>query len=140
MKTTISKSWSFDAAHQLPHHDGKCANPHGHTYRLTVGVSGEPKPIKGNPDEGMVMDFAVLDDVWKLLKPILDHRDLNALTRKRKADPLRVPVTTSEQLAAMIFNVFDREIRDRGLFEENGAKVEFVRLSETGATYAEVKR
>lgn len=105
MRTTIRKRWTFDAAHQLPNHDGKCARPHGHTYTIEVAVSGELVPVGvGRPDEGMVVDFGALSKVWKeTLEPRLDHQDLN-----QTLDGL-VPVTTAEAIAAFILDVFTDE-------------------------------
>ena len=52
----IAKEFSFDIAHMLDGHDGKCKNLHGHTYRLQVEVGG-PLHASG-PKAGMVMDYA----------------------------------------------------------------------------------
>lgn len=72
--TQIFKEFTFDAAHQLPDHEGKCANLHGHTYKLQVCVSGPIKQSLGAPDDGMVVDFSVISDIWKTrLEPRLDH-------------------------------------------------------------------
>lgn len=124
MRTTISKSWRFDAAHRLPNHDGKCRRPHGHTYTVTVGVAGEPQPLDGRPQEGMVVDFGELDRVWKTLEPELDHQDLN-----RTVGP-RIGRTTSELLAAHLYAAFAHDL---------DVPVEWVRVSETASTYAEVR-
>src|SRR5262245_59282780 len=90
---TISKSFTFQAAHQLPNHDGKCAQLHGHSYRVEVLVRGEVKPTNGESDEGMVADFAALSAAWEPLHDQLDHRFLN--------DVLEFP-TTAENLAAWL--------------------------------------
>jgi 6-pyruvoyltetrahydropterin/6-carboxytetrahydropterin synthase len=62
----------------LPHHAGKCARLHGHSYRLEVTVSG---PLREDgPDRGMVMDFADVQTVVDAeVIDRLDHRDLNAI-------------------------------------------------------------
>ena len=52
MKITVVKEFTFDAAHYLPGYNGKCNRPHGHTYRLQVGIEGEP-----DHSTGMVIDF-----------------------------------------------------------------------------------
>ena len=59
----IAKEFSFDIAHMLDGHDGKCKNLHGHTYRLQVEVGG-PLHASG-PKAGMVMDYADLKDIVK---------------------------------------------------------------------------
>jgi 6-pyruvoyltetrahydropterin/6-carboxytetrahydropterin synthase len=72
----IRKQFSFEAAHVLPYHQGKCSRLHGHSYRLEVTVAG---PLREDgPDRGMVMDF---DDLSSIIKAEvlqrLDHRNLN---------------------------------------------------------------
>ena len=48
----LQASYTFDAAHRIRGHAGKCAYLHGHTYHLEVTVTAETlDPI------GMVMDF-----------------------------------------------------------------------------------
>lgn len=98
----ITKEWTFDAAHQLMNHDGKCARLHGHTYRVQVTVAGEVNRTTGEPDEGMLVDFAVLSGIWKeSLEPLLDHQDLNQ-TIGAECWP-----TTAENIAAWIADTFD---------------------------------
>lgn len=68
----IIKEFSFDSAHQLFWHPGKCKNLHGHTYKLQVGIEGN---LNSN---GIVMDFGELKD--KVNKEIIekyDHQNLN---------------------------------------------------------------
>ena len=48
VKTSVTRSFTFEAAHQLPWHPGKCRELHGHGYRLEVTVEG---PVG---DNGMV--------------------------------------------------------------------------------------
>jgi 6-pyruvoyltetrahydropterin/6-carboxytetrahydropterin synthase len=36
----IRKRFRFESSHVLPHHTGKCARLHGHSYRLEVTVRG----------------------------------------------------------------------------------------------------
>lgn len=75
---TITKEYTFESGHILPWHQGKCGRPHGHSYILQVEVAGRVKPDNGEPDAGMVMDFADISTVVKpLLNDYLDHRWLN---------------------------------------------------------------
>jgi 6-pyruvoyltetrahydropterin/6-carboxytetrahydropterin synthase len=60
----------------LPHHQGKCARMHGHSYRLDVAVRG---PLREDgPAQGMVVDF---DDIKRVVRErvvdAIDHRTLN---------------------------------------------------------------
>jgi 6-pyruvoyltetrahydropterin/6-carboxytetrahydropterin synthase len=59
----------IDCAHFLPGHP-KCGQLHGHTYKIEVVVEGQP-------EGGMLVDFAELRaQIRVALKP-LDHRNLN---------------------------------------------------------------
>ena len=72
MRTRVTRSFSFEAAHQLPWHAGKCKRLHGHHYRVEVTVEG---PID---DNGVVIDF---DDVKSVVQAEIveryDHQYLN---------------------------------------------------------------
>lgn len=60
MKAFIQKEIEFDAGHRVSSHNGKCRSPHGHRYRVVLGVSG---PINDDPkssEYGMVTDFSFL--------------------------------------------------------------------------------
>lgn len=70
----ILRTVHYDAAHRLPNvpHGHKCGRLHGHTYTLTVEVTG---PV--DPTTGWVMDFATLDSEVDLILADLDHHYLN---------------------------------------------------------------
>ncbi|GAB4262599.1 MAG: 6-carboxytetrahydropterin synthase QueD [Thermoleophilia bacterium] len=114
----MTKILSFDAAHSLPDHPGKCRNVHGHTYSVEVTVEG---PVReAGPSRAMVMDFGELEErVAALVVEPLDHRYLNDVVDL---------VPTAEALAAWMF----ARLRDSGL------PVVRVRLWETPTSYAEV--
>lgn len=74
----IGKTFTFEAAHRLLRHNGKCRNVHGHSYRVEVTIEGlvqEPDILlaKPNPETGMVLDFTRLKEWWLRLEPSLDH-------------------------------------------------------------------
>jgi 6-pyruvoyltetrahydropterin/6-carboxytetrahydropterin synthase len=74
MHTSVTRTFTFEAAHQLPWHPGKCRELHGHGYRLEVTVEG---PVGPN---GMVLDFAELEVVVEReVVARYDHRYLNDL-------------------------------------------------------------
>lgn len=72
----IRKQFRFEAAHVLPYHQGKCARPHGHSYRLEVALSG---PLQADgPARGMIADFDTLAGlVEREVIAHLDHTSLN---------------------------------------------------------------
>ena len=59
----------FDSAHFLSGYEGKCANIHGHRWRVIVEVQSEELHIGGQLD-GMVIDFG---DIKKDLKVIVNE-------------------------------------------------------------------
>jgi len=70
----VCKIFTFDAAHQLEGHKGKCANVHGHTYKLEVIVSGVPITEEDPAQEGFVMDFGDIKEAVKSkIVDVLDH-------------------------------------------------------------------
>lgn len=92
---SITKSFSFEASHQLDHHDGKCANLHGHSYRLDVELTSIALHETG-PCTNMVMDFSTVSAVVKqLVSSHLDHQHLN--------DTLQTDSPTAEFIAQWCF-------------------------------------
>jgi 6-pyruvoyltetrahydropterin/6-carboxytetrahydropterin synthase len=76
----IEKKFTFEAAHRLPHHDGKCARLHGHSWRGAVVCEGSELQQSG-PKQGMLLDFGFISDkVEKLVEESLDHYYLNEST------------------------------------------------------------
>lgn len=75
MRVELSREFTFEAAHRLPHvpKDHKCYRMHGHGYRVEVTVAGEVEPTTG-----WLIDFgdlrAIVDPV---IRERLDHRTLN---------------------------------------------------------------
>jgi 6-pyruvoyltetrahydropterin/6-carboxytetrahydropterin synthase len=107
----LTKEFTFEAAHHLPNHRGKCRHPHGHSYRLQVSLRGPIIDAPGTSSDGMVMDF---DDVKGIVHATIlgsfsdevprgndahpggmDHNDLNVLTGIR---------TTGENLVHWIWD------------------------------------
>ncbi|KAE9533637.1 6-carboxytetrahydropterin synthase QueD [Ursidibacter arcticus] len=134
----IAKEFSFDMAHMLDGHDGKCKNLHGHTYTLQVEICGEL--YAEGAKSGMVMDYSDLKAAVK--SHILDKMDhafiydstsekeckiaalLNELDSKTFAIPVR---TTAEQMAKYIFDTLTSV----------GLPVSLIRLWETPTSYCE---
>ncbi len=119
----ITKKFRFEAAHHLPGHHGKCARPHGHSYRLEVTIRGPIKDAPGESDHGMVMDFGDLSQIVKnSVIESLDHQDLNVVTEFH---------TTAENLAHWIWD----ELIASGLSE---ALLYRIRLWETNSCFVEI--
>lgn len=92
----VVKSVRFEAAHLLPHHDGKCQRLHGHSFIAEITVRREDLHSTG-PKQGMAIDFGDIKDAVKpLIENKLDHYYLNESTG------LESP--TSENLSKWIFD------------------------------------
>ena len=132
--TTVTKEMTFDAAHMLSGHSGKCRNLHGHTYRMEVEVRGEPD------ESGMVLDFFELKRMMQEVADGFDHaflydgrsekeRGLAAVLERDGLKTVRLPFrTTSENLARHFFELF-----------KNHFAVSAVRIRETPTSCAEYK-
>lgn len=91
----ISKQFKFEAAHRLPHHDGKCFRLHGHSWVGYAYIQGDKLQPEG-AKQGMVMDFSdVKKPLKKLVDDALDHHFLN--------DTTQLLNPTSEAIAQWIY-------------------------------------
>ncbi|MEK6606683.1 MAG: 6-carboxytetrahydropterin synthase QueD [Myxococcota bacterium] len=74
MRATIGRTFSFEAAHRLPHvREGhKCARLHGHSFRVEIELEGEV-----DAESGWHRDFGDVDDAFAPLLERLDHHFLN---------------------------------------------------------------
>ena len=92
---TIRKRFTFEAAHTLPHHQGKCARMHGHSWVGWVELAGDEVQQDG-PSSGMLVDFG---DIATQLEPMveqhLDHYVLN--------ESLDMESPTSEAVAQWVY-------------------------------------
>lgn len=116
---SITKKFTFEAAHILPNHKGKCRNLHGHSYRLEVTVSGL------RDGQGMVIDFGDLKEIVK--KFVIDKMDHTYLNDVLLFTP------TAENMAEYIGIVLSKAINN----PDCDRKVEIVRLYETDNSYAD---
>lgn len=70
----------FDASHQLEDstdlHTKKCANLHGHTYKVIVEIQAI------NDRHGMIIDFGKLKETIN----VLDHRHINDVFKEQGND------------------------------------------------------
>ena len=71
---SVTKVIEWDMGHRVPNHKHKCANPHGHRYRLELTVSGLVSEEKGSSSEGMVVDFSEIKQaMMDRIHDPLDH-------------------------------------------------------------------
>lgn len=88
----IEKDFQFEAAHYFEHADAQDAfkNVHGHSFKGTVTVQGDPQDEKG-----WIRDLWKIDAIVKDVVAPLDHSLLNEI------DGLSAPAL--EQIAQWIF-------------------------------------
>jgi 6-pyruvoyltetrahydropterin/6-carboxytetrahydropterin synthase len=137
MLTTISKTFRWEMAHRLPFHDGGCRNIHGHSYAMTVEVSGVPDI------NGMVLDYFDLSSICEPLIKEIDHAFLCDETDTQIKDFLEQTglksvfvnfPTTAENIAAW----FHGRLSDHLVLYKNLRSLRIV-VSETERTTAEVR-
>jgi 6-pyruvoyltetrahydropterin/6-carboxytetrahydropterin synthase len=70
----ITKTATFDAAHQMTHPstEARYRRLHGHSFRVEASVRGP-----AGPDTGWVEDFGALDEALRAVAGELDHGLLN---------------------------------------------------------------
>jgi|SRR5580658_2239742 queuosine biosynthesis protein QueD len=111
---TISKSFTFEASHVLPRHPGKCARLHGHSWKLTVSVTG---PV--NPETGFVLDYKELSDMINIqIISGLDHRHLGQGIAQLPGGLVYPPFEedfypSSENLVVRIAGIFGPLLKNR---------------------------
>jgi len=130
----IAKDFWFSMGHTLHNHPGKCANLHGHNYRLQVVVEGEQLN-----DLHMVMDFGDLKDIVNgVIDQEYDHRFLVA-----SFDPRAEPLQAIDQTVVIVpYNptaeMIAQSIKGRINALLHTATLSKITLWETENSYAEV--
>ncbi len=94
----ISKTYSFEAAHQLRDYDGDCARLHGHHWEVSVCIEGEAVDPVGMLLDFRLVKFAIADTIGHY-----DHNFLNEIPPFDEINP------SAELLARTIF----LSLRDR---------------------------
>ncbi|MGZ4134006.1 MAG: 6-carboxytetrahydropterin synthase QueD [Tumebacillaceae bacterium] len=123
-EVTVTKIFTFDSAHRLDDYVGKCANLHGHTYKLEVS-------IKGRTDHrGIVVDFGDIKNIVnEQIIAKYDHRFLNDLMEFN---------TTAENMVVHFFEIIDTYLKE--LPNETPVRLARTRLWETPSCFAEITR
>jgi 6-pyruvoyltetrahydropterin/6-carboxytetrahydropterin synthase len=123
----IGKRFTFEAAHHLPNHGGKCKNLHGHRYELFVEIEGPciNKSFDNREEEGMVMDYVNFSNIIKEeILDLLDHCDLN----------VRLPNPTCENLLGLFIKILQVK------FSTGPIRLKSIVLKETENTWAKWER
>ena len=68
----LRTSAAFDSAHFLAGYQGKCANLHGHCWKIEAEFSGSQLTASGQ-ERGMLTDFSVIKQAVRSLADRFDH-------------------------------------------------------------------
>lgn len=120
MKAWIWKRCSFDAAHTLPLHKGKCSRLHGHTYFVELGIECEVDATTGmGIDMGDLAAF-----LYGGVVCLFDHSNLN--------DKMPGVQPTAENIAKVILDAAEKHFELLALMK--------IRVFETPDSWVEVER
>jgi 6-pyruvoyltetrahydropterin/6-carboxytetrahydropterin synthase len=132
MNSRIYKQVYFDASHRLLHYQGKCANLHGHRWRVEVWIEGKIDSVSG-----ILVDY-------NEIKTIVDRFDHQIMLNEN--DPMvscirqfQPVITTpgdptSELLAGIIMDQINGHCSEAGKV----ARVVRIRVWESDTCYAEL--
>jgi 6-pyruvoyltetrahydropterin/6-carboxytetrahydropterin synthase len=138
----ITKQFNFETGHALYGYDGKCRNVHGHSYKLSVTVSGTPIDDSSHVKFGMVIDFTDLKKIVK--EEIVDqfdhatvfnkntpHLELATLLSERDHDVILVDYQPTTEMMVIDFaeKISKRLPENISLFS--------IKLQETESSFAE---
>lgn len=99
----LTKLFKFEAAHQLPAYVGKCANLHGHSYKLKVSVTANLSRVQ---ESGVLVDFDIIKKVVnKAVVDRYDHKFLNDF----------FPQPTAEMMVVQMYKDIQAGFVDAGL-------------------------
>ena len=119
MKLTLHTEVDLDSCHKLEGYKGKCAELHGHTWKVEIWFKGDSK----HKDEvGIMVDFGIVKD----LKEILDHKYINDVVHMNP---------TAENLTEWIYKYIVDKIDNHHAAEPDDERVQVkVRVYETAVT------
>jgi 6-pyruvoyltetrahydropterin/6-carboxytetrahydropterin synthase len=133
MKVGIYKEVQIDTSHRLLHYEGKCANLHGHRWKIEIWMEGEPDPVTK-----ILIDYS-------MIRKIVDKYDHQIILNQE--DPMvpriqefhQVITTpgdpTSELMASLIRDDLRAFCREQGV----KATVPKIRVWESPTAFAELK-
>jgi 6-pyruvoyltetrahydropterin/6-carboxytetrahydropterin synthase len=138
----ITKQFSFETGHALFGYDGKCRNVHGHSYKLSVTVIGNPISDNSNVKFGMVIDFSDLKKIVKEeIVEVFDHATVFnkntphvELAKELESRGHNVLLVDYQPTSEMMVIDFSKKIKNR--LPQN-IKLHSLKLQETETSFAE---
>jgi 6-pyruvoyltetrahydropterin/6-carboxytetrahydropterin synthase len=129
---SVCRTFTFEAAHQLPRYDGKCSQVHGHSYKLEVEIACPVSLLNGylDPQDAMVVDFNTLESVVnnEVIR-LLDHQMIN--------NQIDIAEPTAEMLVLWIVEILKKAVWSYSNPDRKSVHLNRIRLYETEKCYAE---
>ena len=148
MPFRICKSFEIESGHLLSKHPGKCRFPHGHSRRVEVVLAADE--LDAND---MVCDFRTIKTALASFLESWDHAlclntgdpqfEFYRATYGDRVIPFDRTDPTSEVMARTVFEVLKRRLAEAAASSSPqavlppGVRIERVRVTETGTTWAE---
>ena len=132
MKVAIYKEVQIDASHRLLHYKGKCANLHGHRWKVEVWIRGEP-----DATTGILVDY-------NLIKQTIGKYDHQIILNR--ADPMvaciekfqHVLTTDGDPTSELLAAIMRDEMNEVCRAHAKDAKVTKIRVWESPNSCAEL--
>ena len=145
MNCSVTKAFTFDAAHRLLNYTGKCRFLHGHTYKVEFTIVASELD-----DVGMAVDFSwIKDRVAGWVKTHWDHAtvvhpDDHTLAEFLRSDdqvfyimPLHRANPTAENMALVLHSLVGRLLQERE--DKERLSSWSVKIWETPTSFAEAQ-
>ena len=132
MKVGIYKEVQIDTSHRLLHYKGKCANLHGHRWKVEVWMEGEPDPATQ-----ILIDYSLIKQVInKYDHQVILNQDDPMVPCIRQFNPVITTPgdPTSELMAVLIRDDLYAVCKDQGI----NASVPKIRVWESPTAFAEL--
>jgi len=99
----------FSAAHIIIGHTGKCANLHGHNYKVKVSLKG-----RNLNNLGFLIDFADLKAITNKVLDKLDHKYINEIDYPE----FLLGQTSAENIAKYIYENIKESLPERNMLQK----------------------
>lgn len=132
MKVGIYKEVQIDTSHRLLHYQGKCANLHGHRWKVEIWIEGEPDPVTK-----ILIDYSMIKEIVdKYDHQIILNQEDPMAPRIREFHPVITTPgdPTSELMALLIRDDLHAFCQKQGI----KATVPKIRVWESPTAFAEL--
>jgi 6-pyruvoyltetrahydropterin/6-carboxytetrahydropterin synthase len=133
MKVGIYKEVQIDASHRLLHYQGKCANLHGHRWKVEVWIEGEP-----DATTSILIDYNTIKQIINRFdhQIILNRDDPMVPCIEKFQHVMTTPGDPTSELLAVVFkDDLNEACKSQGI----NAKVTKIRVWESPNCYAELE-